>query len=293
MITNKFTPLVPLLAIFGSITFLGLGTTLAKHTLFPLFGAQGTTAIRVGFSAILLLGIWRPWRQHMSRSDAFRLLCYGSALGLVMLSFYLALRTIPFGIAIAIEFAGPLTVALFSSRRLFNFLWILIAIVGLGMLLPLRHSVRELDPAGVLYALAAAVFWAFYILAGKRMAHLHAGYSVSSGLTVAAMIVVPIGLSHIGIQLFEPWILATSLCVAVMSSAVPFSLEMIALKRLPPQVFSIMISMEPAISALLGLIFLDEELSTSQWIAIGLIVFASVGSSLTTHKDMTFKTQER
>jgi inner membrane transporter RhtA len=213
MPTHKFTTVLPILAILGSITFLGLGTSLAKHTLFPLFGAQGTTAIRVGFSAVLLLVIWRPWRYGLSRPDAIRLVCYGSALGLVTLSFYLALRTIPFGIAIAIEFAGPLTVALFSSRRPLDIVWVLVAVTGLGLLLPLRNTAHDLDPAGVMYASAAAVFWAVYILAGKQMEHHHAGYSVSSGLAVAALIVLPVGIPHLGITLLSPWIFATAIYV--------------------------------------------------------------------------------
>jgi inner membrane transporter RhtA len=285
MPTHKFTTVLATLAILGSITCLGLGTSLAKQTLFPLFGAQGTTAIRVGFSAILLLVIWRPWRYGLSRPDALRLICYGSALGLVTLNFYLALRTLPFGIAIAIEFAGPLTVALFSSRRPLDIVWVLVAITGLGLLLPLRNTGHDLDPAGVMYASAAATFWAIYILAGKRMEHLHAGYSVSTGLTVAALIVVPVGIPYLGTELLSPSIFATALCVAVMSSAVPFTLEMVALKRLPPQVFAIMISMEPAVAAMLGLALLDEQLSSTQWLAIGLVIVASAGSSVTGQRE--------
>ncbi|TQK03471.1 DMT family transporter [Herbaspirillum sp. SJZ107] len=293
MPTHKFTTVLPALAILSSITFLGLGTSLAKHTLFPLFGAQGTTAIRVGFSAILLLVIWRPWRYGLSGPDAIRLVCYGSAMGLVTLSFYLALRTIPFGIAVAIEFAGPLTVALFSSRRPLDFVWVLLAMTGLGLLLPLGDT-AHFDRAGVMYASAAAVFWAIYIVAGRQMKHFHAGYSVSSGLAVAALIVVPVGIPHLGSTLLSPWIFATALCVAVMSSAVPFTLEMIALKRLPPQVFAIMISMEPAVSAMLGLVLLNEQLSITQWLAIGLVVVASAGSSVQgQHENSMHATQEK
>ncbi|MDY0978286.1 DMT family transporter [Massilia sp. CFBP9012] len=284
MSSYKSHPLVPILSVFGSITFLCLGTSLAKHTLFPLFGAQGTTAIRVGFSALLLLAVWRPWRQAISRTDAGKLICYGVALGLLNLCFYLSLRTIPFGVAVAIEFSGPLAVALFSSRRPLDFAWILVAVMGLGLLLPMGHTVSELDPVGVMYALAAAVFWAGYILCGRRMEHLHAGHSVALGLAVAALVVVPVGLPYIGTALFSPWVLAVGLCVAIASSAIPFSLEMIALKRLPPQAFGVMISMEPALAALLALVLLDERLSSLQWLAIGLIALASAGSSVTVRR---------
>jgi len=285
MSTCNIKPLIPVLAILGSITFLGFGTSLAKHTLFPLFGAQGTTAIRVGLSAILLLALWRPWRQGISRSDLGGLLCYGAALGLMNLNFYMALQTIPFGVAVAIEFAGPLTVALVGSRRRLDFVWILIAVAGLGLLLPLGHSLSGLDPMGLMFAMAAAVCWAMYILAGKRLGHFHAGRSVSLGLATAAIIVVPVGVPYIDPALCSPWIVAVCLCVAVISSAIPISLEMVALKRLPPQTFGIMISMEPAVAALLAFMVLDEQLSSMQWLAIGLIVMASAGSSLSVKTD--------
>lgn len=271
--------LLPLLAILGSVTFLGLGTSWAKHTLFPLVGAPGTTAVRVGFSALLLLLIWRPWRWRLARGEWKALLAYGVTLGLMNLTFYQSLRTIPFGVAVAIEFAGPLTVALLASRHALDFVWLLLAIAGLGLLLPLGHGVSTLDPVGVGWAVVAAVCWALYILFGKRVGHLHAGQSVAIGLTVAALTVVPVGVAQAGAALLSPVVLGVGLCVAAISSAVPISLEMVALKRLPPQAFGIMISMEPAVAALLALGLLGEQLSGAQWLAIGLIMSASMGSA--------------
>jgi inner membrane transporter RhtA len=278
------TPLLPLLSVLASVTFLALGTSWAKHTLFPLVGAAGTTAVRVGFSALLLLVLWRPWRWRLRAQDAAGILCYGAALGAMNLCFYLALRTIPFGIAVAIEFSGPLMVALLASRRLFDFVWVLLAVVGLGLLLPMVNSVSTLDPSGVMFALAAAVLWATYIVAGKRVGHLHAGHSVSLGLTVAALVAVPIGVAQAGAALLSPTVLAVGLCVAALSSAIPISLEMVALKRLPKQAFGIMLSMEPAMAALLALALLDERLSATQWLAIALIVAASMGSAFTAQR---------
>jgi inner membrane transporter RhtA len=279
MPTLRYSSLVPALAILGAVTFLALGTSWAKHTLFPLIGAEGTTAVRVGFSALLLLALWRPWRWRMTRSDTWRVACYGAALGAMNLCFYLSLRTISFGVAVAIEFSGPLAVALLSSRRPMDFVWILLAVVGLGMLLPIGHAASGLDPLGILFALAAAFFWATYILCGKRVGHLHSGHSVSLGLVVAAVVVVPIGVAHAGMALLSPSILVVGLSVAALSSAIPMSLEMVALKRLPQHTFSIMISMEPAVAALVALGLLDEQLSVSQWLAIGLIMAASMGSA--------------
>lgn len=284
MRSSRHAALIPMLAILGAVTALGLGTSWAKHSLFPVVGAQGTTAVRVGFSALLLLLFWRPWRWALSGADARTVALYGAALGAMNLCFYMSLRTIPFGLAVAIEFAGPLAVALFSSRRPLDFLWVLLAAAGLALLLPLGHDVSTLDPAGVLFALAAAVFWATYIISGKRASHLHAGHSVSLGLFVAALVVVPVGVAHAGGALLSPVILATGLGVALISSAIPISLEMVALKRLSPQAFGIMASMEPAVAALLALALLGEYLSAIQWLAIALIVAASVGSSVTAQR---------
>ena len=272
---------LPFLAVLGSVTALGIGTSWAKHWLFPAVGAQGTTALRVGFSALLVLLLWRPWRWRLSRADAKAVVLYGAALGGMNLMFYLSLRTLPFGLAVAIEFAGPLAVALWASRRAVDFVWVLLAIAGLGLLLPLGLNGSALDPAGVAYALGAAVFWALYIVFGKRAGHLHAGHSVSLGLLAAALVVVPAGVAHAGAALLSPGLLLIGVAVAAVSSAVPISLEMMALKRLPKEAFGIMISMEPAVAALVAMVLLGEHLSAVQWLAIGCIMAASMGSAAT------------
>ncbi|WP_395667292.1 EamA family transporter [Rhodoferax sp.] len=274
---------VPLLAVLGSVTALGIGTSYAKQ-LFPVIGALGTTSLRVGFSALILLALWRPWRWALSRKDALSIVRYGIALGLMNLLFYMSLRTIPFGVAVAIEFSGPLTVALWSSRKRIDFVWLALAVLGLGLLLPIHGSAAALDPVGVAYALAAAMFWAAYIVFGKRVDHLHAGQSVALGLAVAAVVVVPIGVWEAGTALWDPHPLLFGLAVAAVSSAVPISLEMVALKRLPKEAFGIMISMEPAVAALLGLVLLGEHLSALQWLAIGCTMLAAAGSSVTAQR---------
>lgn len=271
----------PFLAVLGSVTALGIGTSWAKHWLFPVVGAQGTTAVRVGFSALLVLLLWRPWRWHLSRADARAIVLYGAALGGMNLMFYMSLRTLPFGLAVAIEFSGPLAVAIWSSRRAVDFVWVALAMAGLGMLLPLGLNGSTLDPVGVMYALGAAVFWALYIVFGKRAGHLHAGHTVSLGLLVAALVVVPVGVVHAGAALLSPTVLLIGVAVAAVSSAIPISLEMMALKRLPKEAFGIMISMEPAVAAVLALMLLGEHLSAIQWLAIGCIVAASMGSAAT------------
>lgn len=281
---HRFQRFFPLMAVLGSVIALGIGTSWAKHWLFPLVGAQGTTAVRVGLSAVLMLLLWRPWRWHLSRADAQAIALYGVALGGMNLMFYMSLRTLPFGLAVAIEFSGPLAVAIWSSRRGVDFVWVALAIVGLGMLLPLGLTANALDPVGVLYALAAAVCWAMYIVFGKRAGHLHAGHTVSLGLLVAAIVVVPVGIAHAGAALLTPSVLLIGLAVAAVSSAIPISLEMMALKRLPKEAFGIMISMEPAVAALLAWVLLAEHLSLLQWLAIGFIVAASMGSAFTARR---------
>lgn len=281
--TYRIADTLPFLAVLGSVTALGIGTSFAKQ-LFPQVGSLGTTALRVSFSALLLLALWRPWRWPLSRPDAISILRYGVALGLMNMLFYMSLRTIPFGVAVAIEFSGPLTVAMISSRKAIDFLWLALAVVGLGLLFPLGHDVAHLDPQGVMYALAGAACWGAYIVFDKRIGHLHAGHSVALGLCVAAITVVPFGVWHAGSSLLEPHVLFFGLGVAAISSALPISLEMMALKRLPQETFGIMTSMEPAVAALLGILMLDEHLSGLQWLAIACAMLAAAGSSVTAHR---------
>lgn len=282
----RWAQALPLLAVFGSVVALGVGTSFAKQ-LFPVVGSLGTTALRVGFSALLLLLIWRPWRKPLSRAEVMSLIRYGVALGCMNLMFYQSLKTIPFGVAVAIEFSGPLTLAVFTSRQRIDFLWIALAIAGLALLLPFGNisidgnDVSALNPEGVFCALVAAVFWAAYILFGKKVGHLHAGHSVSLGLSVAAITVVPFGVWHAGSALWQPQILLAGLVVGAISSAIPISLEMVALKRLTPGAFGVMTSMEPAVAALLGLLVLNEQLTAPQWLAIGLVMCAAAGSAAT------------
>ena len=280
MHSSRWAQAVPLLAVLGSVVALGIGTSFGKQ-LFPQVGALGTTALRVGFSALLLLLIWRPWRWTTSRADLKSLVRYGMALGCMNLMFYQSIQTIPFGVAVAIEFSGPLAVAFFTSRQRIDYLWIAFSIAGLGLLLPLGHDVSALDPAGVGFGLGAAVFWAAYILFGKKVGHLHAGHSVALGLTMAAITVVPFGVWHAGSALLQPEILLAGLGVAAVSSAIPISLEMVALKRLTPAAFGVMASMEPAVAALMGVLVLHEQLTGLQWLAIVLVMCAAAGSAAT------------
>lgn len=273
--------LLPYAALIGAIVTLCVGTSLAKG-LFPIVGAQGTSAYRVGFAALILMLVWRPWRHPISRADLGRVALYGAVMGVLNLSFYMAIRTVPLGVAVAIEFIGPLAVSVASSRKLIHFVWIGLAVLGLALLLPIDPGAKPLDPVGVGFACVAAVMWALYIILGKRTGHLHAGRSVALGMAAAALIVMPIGVASAGATLLQPKLIGLGLVAAVMSSAIPYSLEMIALRAIPKRSFGVMLSLEPAAGALAGLVILHEHLAVTQWLAIAAIVAASAGTIMTT-----------
>jgi len=278
-VSPPLAALIPYAALLGAMVALCAGTSLAK-SLFPLVGAQGTSAYRVGFSALVLCLIWRPWRTRLNRQDLTAVVFYGAVMGAMNLCFYMALRTIPLGLAIAIEFTGPLSLALFHARRPSHFAWIGLAVLGLALLLPLGDASLALDPVGVAFAAAAAVFWALYIVAGQRTGHLHGGQSVALGMATAALVVAPFGLVAAGTRLLDPTALGLGLVVALVSSALPYSLEMIALRGISKRSFGVMTSLEPAIGALAGLLFLGERLVGRQGLAIVLIIAASVGAAM-------------
>lgn len=259
------------------------GASLAKH-LFPQVGAQGATAYRLGLSAMMLLLWRRPWRRSGSRRDWRAIWGYGLSMGAMNLVFYMSLRTIPLGIAVALEFTGPLALAMFSSRRLLDFLWIALVIAGLTLLLPLRGQVQTLDPVGVMYALAAGVGWVLYIVLGKKAGEAYGADAVTWGTSIGALLAIPFGVVHVGSALLSPTLLPYALGVAVLSSALPYSLEMVALTRLPARTFSTLLSLEPAIAALAGVALLGEQLTQLQWLAIVAIIVASAGTALTVRR---------
>ncbi|MBA4791546.1 MAG: DMT family transporter [Pseudomonadota bacterium] len=256
------------------------GAALSKQ-IFPAVGPEGATALRLVFASLVLWLVWRPWRHWPPRPAWPALLVYGIALGGMNLTFYLSLSRIPLGVAVALEFTGPLLLAVATSRRPRDFLFAGMAIVGVALLLPVHAMAAHLDLVGVAYALTAGVFWAVYIVFGKRSSSVAPGGTVAAmGMAIATIVALPAGIAQAGTALLSPALLPVALTVAVLSSAIPYSLEMIALKRLPAQTFSILMSGEPAMGAMFGLILLQEQLSANQWIAIALIVGASVGTSL-------------
>jgi len=276
----RASPALPALALLGSMVSTYLGAAIAK-SLFPQVGSQGVTALRVGLAACILLAWWRPWRLPLARQDMPNLLVYGLMLGCMNLLIYGAFARIPIGIAVAIEVTGPLLVVLAGSRRPRDFAWLACAVCGLWLLLPVRPQAAPLDPVGILLAVGAALCWAMYIVFGKRVSTLQGGQAVAWGMLAAALFTVPVGFAHAGPALLAPGVLAAGLGVALLSSALPYSLEMAALRRLPRRVFGILVSASPALSALAGWLVLGEQLLPLQWLAIGMIIAASAGAAAT------------
>lgn len=249
-------------------------------TLFPVIGAPGTTAVRLVLASILMLAILRPWRASFSATSLRIIILYGVALGAMNLLFYMAINRIPLGIGVALEFTGPLAVAMYHSRRLVDFIWIGLAVMGLALLIPMGHT-DNLDMIGVAYALGAGVCWGAYIVFGQKAGAEHGVQTSAWGVLIAAICVAPIGIADAGSALLSPALIPAAIGLAILSTALPLSLEMIAMTKVPARTFGTLMSMEPAIGALSGLIFLQEHLSLTQWLAILAIITASAGATLT------------
>lgn len=260
------------------------GASLAK-SLFPLVGPEGTTTLRLLIASVIMLLLLRPWRARLTASTLKTVVVYGAALGGMNLLFYMSLQTVPLGIAVALEFTGPLAVALYASRRPVDFLWIGMAIAGLLLLVPIGATSSGIDPKGACFALGAGVCWALYILYGQKAGAENGIQTAALGVVIAAIVVAPIGIVHAGTALLNPALIPVALGVAILSTALPYSLEMVALTRLPARTFGTLMSIEPAFGALSGLLFLNEVLSLTQWLAIAAIITASVGATLSMRKD--------
>lgn len=255
-----------------------VGASIAK-TLFPIVGPVGMVALRIGLGTVILCIVQRPWRARISAGTWRPLAVYGVSLGVMNLLYYLALERVPLGIAVAFEFVGPLTVAVLSSRRLVDFCWILLAAAGLVVLLPVGHLGAGTDPLGALFALAAGACWGLYIIYGQKAGADHGAQTVALGSVISAVLIVPIGVIDQGIALFSGAVLLPALAVAILSTVLPYSLEMVALTRLPARTFGVLMSIEPAFGALIGYVHLHEWLTVAQWTAIGLIILASIGAA--------------
>lgn len=260
------------------------GASLAK-SMFPVVGAQGTTTLRLIFASIIMLLLLRPWRAKFTANTLRTVIVYGMALGGMNFLFYMSLRSVPLGIAVALEFTGPLAVAIYASRKAIDFLWIALAIVGLLLLIPTGATETAIDLVGAGYALGAGVCWALYILFGQKAGAENGIQTAALGVMIAALFVAPIGIVNAGAALLTPSLIPIALGVAILSTALPYSLEMVALTRMPARTFGTLMSIEPAFGTLSGLLFLHEYLSLAQWMAIACIILASVGATLTMRRE--------
>ncbi|CAH6635465.1 threonine/homoserine exporter RhtA [Pseudocitrobacter vendiensis] len=275
---------MPVFVLIVSMLSIQSGASLAK-TLFPLIGAPGVTALRLALGTLILVIVFKPWRLRFAKEQRLPLLFYGLSLGAMNYMFYLSIQRIPLGIAVALEFTGPLAVALFASRRPVDFIWVILAVLGLWFLLPLGQDVAHVDLTGALLALGAGAGWAIYILSGQRAGAEHGPATVAMGSLIAAMIFVPLGVLQ-SVDVSWHWsILPVGLAIAVLSTALPYSLEMLALTRLPTRTFGTLMSLEPGLAAISGMIFLGETLTGTQTLALAAIIAASMGSTLTMRRE--------
>ncbi|MEZ5966929.1 MAG: DMT family transporter [Planctomycetota bacterium] len=271
---RAFDAIPPPAMVLLGIVSVQMGSVLAKQ-LFGAVGSFGTVALRQSFAAAVLLSLWRPSLRVTGRTRTV-VLAYGATLGAMNLCFYSALARIPLGIAVTVEFLGPLAVALAGSRRWLDVLWALLAAGGVALLM---EGPGDLDPVGLVLAVGAGACWALYILLGAALGrHTAESNGLALSMAVAASIVLPVGIAESGTALLQPWVVVTGFGVALLSSVIPYSLDLEALRRMPPRVFGILMSLEPAMAAVVGLVLLQESLRWPQWIAVVCVVTASVGA---------------
>jgi inner membrane transporter RhtA len=276
---NKEFNIPPVPAVLLAIVSVQSGAAIAK-TLFPAIGAAGTASIRIGISAIILLIAYRPNLFKITPQQWKIVVPYGLSLGAMNLIFYMAIERIPIGLAVTLEFIGPLLVAIFGSRRLIDYCWVLLAGAGIVLIAPWTND--RVDSLGVIFALLAGALWAAYIVLGGKISKImNGGQAVSTGMLFAAILILPFGFYENGLANLTPKLFGMGVALALLSSAIPFTLEMKALGQLPPRTFSILMSLEPAAASICAFIFLQENLSFYEILAVVCVVIASAGSTLT------------
>jgi inner membrane transporter RhtA len=268
----------PTLLVLASIASVQFGAAFAK-TLFDEIGAGGAVFVRTLVAALVLALIWRPRLVGHDRRDLALALVFGLVLAAMNFCFYSSLERIPLGIAVTFEFVGPLGVAVFGSRRPLDLLWVVLAATGILLLSDLGSG-GGLDRLGVALALLAGMFWAAYILLSARMGQAFpGGAGLALAMVVAAVPLAPVGIADGGSELLVPEVLLSGVAVGLLGSAIPYALELEALRTMPVGVFGVLMSLEPAVAALAGFLVLDEGLVTRELVAIALVVAASAGAA--------------
>lgn len=271
------------LAVVASQASNALGAAWSK-SLFATVGPEGIIALRLGFATLVLGLLTRAWRLRVPRDQLGNLLAYGVTMGLMNGIAYQAYARIPVGIGMAIEVTGPLALVLLSSRRRSDLAWVACTMAGLALILFKEAALPAVDPVGVALAFASAAVWASYIVFGKRVALLGSGSVVAAGMAVASVFLVPIGVVAAGPALLESRMLLLGLAIAVLSSAFPFFLQILALRRLPASVYGLIASAVPAVGALMAFLVLGEALAVRQWLGIALVIAAGAGAVLTARR---------
>jgi inner membrane transporter RhtA len=267
----------PTALVLAAVVSVQTGAAIAK-SLFDEAGPAGTVLLRVGFAALALWILWRPRPAAHSRADLRLAAVFGLTLAGMNLAFYAALDRIPLGVAVTLEFVGPLGVAVAASRRVLDGLWVVLAAAGILLLADIGGG--SADGAGVALALLAGAFWAAYILVNERVGRAFAGGDgLALAMIVATALLLPAGIADAGGALLDPGVLAIGAAVAMLSSAIPYSLELEALRRIPAGVFGVLMSLEPAVAALAGLAILGEVLDARELTGIALVVAASIGAA--------------
>lgn len=269
---------LPLLAAAAAMACFQIGAALAKG-LFPHVGPQGAAALRLGLGAVMLLALARPWRRWPPSAPLAGLLGLGLSMAAAIVFFYLAIARLPLGVAIPLQFMGPLAVALASSRQASDLLWVALAAAGVCAVVGAGRTPADIDLVGVGYALGAAAGWAGYILCGKAAGRTFGRSTAALATGIAALLVLPFGAAQAGAALLSPALLPLALLVALVSTALPFTLELYALPRLPARTFATFTSLEPVFAGLSGLVFLGERLSAAQWLGVMLVVIAAAGAA--------------
>ncbi|MHC5309312.1 EamA family transporter [Myroides sp. LJL116] len=259
------------------------GASVAKK-LFPVLGATGTTTLRIGLSAILLNIIIRPKISTFTKKEWKYCFFYGGSIALMNMIFYLAIQRIPLGLGVTIEFVGPLFLALYFSKKPLDILWALFACAGILLIVPWQQN--NVDIVGLALALLAGIFWACYIVMGSKVSReMDTKNALAVGMVIATLIVLPVVIYTGELKNLTTNTLLLGLAVAVLSSALPFSLDLVALSRLPAKTFSILTSLQPAFAAFSGLIFLHEQLTLLQWVSVCCVITASLGTTLFSAKN--------
>jgi inner membrane transporter RhtA len=260
-----------------SVSSVQFGSAVGK-TLFDEVGPAGAVFARVALGAVILLALWRPRVRGHSREDLLLVLAFGLTLGAMNLAFYAALDRIPLGVTVTFEFLGPLAVGVIGSRTRLDLLWVALAAAGIVLLSDFGGA--ALDTLGVVFALTAAALWATYILLAVRVGKAYAGGSgLALAMVVATVALTPLGIADGGSGLLEANVLAVGLAAALLSTVIPYSLELEALRSLPAGTFGVLMSLEPAVAALAGFVVLGEDLVPREILAIGLVVVASAGAA--------------